>query len=286
MRYRDLDLRLLRAFVTVARSGGVTAAAHVLGRTQPTITEQLKKLEDALDARLIDRTPGRGDLKLTHAGEALLPKALDLLDRQHSLFKAAAQPMEPLSFGCTDDHACLLSPLNLGDRIDVPVRVIPGMTSQMKTQTPTRYDLVLAVEDMGEADPDRVVATDRLVWIGDRRLSSYRTAPVRLAAHPGACLYRLRGESALRTAGRPFTVAFESTSRAAIERCVLEAGGVSVAPAATLTAPLREVGPDEGFPTLPPVALTLHSGSTSRAPVRRLEAAVRDLLSAQPSATT
>jgi DNA-binding transcriptional LysR family regulator len=158
------------------------------------------------------------------------------------------------------------------------------MTSQMKAHTPSRYDLVLAVEDLETATPDRIIAKDRLVWIGNRQISSYRTAPVRLAAHPGACLYRLHGHSALATLGRPFTVAFESTSRAAIERFVLEAGGVSIAPATTLTARLRALGPDEGFPTLPHVALSVYSGPAPRPRVKRLEATIRKLLSAPPSA--
>ena len=48
MRIPDLDLDLLRAFVTVAERGGFTAAGLVLGLTQSAISRQIKALEEQL----------------------------------------------------------------------------------------------------------------------------------------------------------------------------------------------------------------------------------------------
>jgi hypothetical protein len=69
MRSINLPTDLLRAFVSVIDLGGYTRAAESLGRTQPAISLQMKRLEELLDARLITHE-GR-ELKLTEEGEAL-----------------------------------------------------------------------------------------------------------------------------------------------------------------------------------------------------------------------
>ena len=67
---RNLDLTALRSFVTVAECGGVTRAAGQRNLTQSAVSMQLKRLEEALDQPLLDRT-GRG-VTLTAQGEQLL----------------------------------------------------------------------------------------------------------------------------------------------------------------------------------------------------------------------
>lgn len=64
-----LSLDLLRAFESAARLRGFTAAAVELGTTQPAISQQIKRLEEQLGARLFDRIY-RG-IVLTDAGLAL-----------------------------------------------------------------------------------------------------------------------------------------------------------------------------------------------------------------------
>ncbi len=61
-----LNYHHLLYFWTVAREGGITRAAKRLGLTQPTISGQLRSLEEALGERLLERD-GRG-VKLTEAG--------------------------------------------------------------------------------------------------------------------------------------------------------------------------------------------------------------------------
>jgi DNA-binding transcriptional LysR family regulator len=56
---RDLDLALVRAFLTVVEAGGVTRAATALGMSQAAASQQIKRLEEALDCRLFARQ-GRG----------------------------------------------------------------------------------------------------------------------------------------------------------------------------------------------------------------------------------
>mgnify|MGYP000284659476 CR=1 FL=1 len=53
MRAINLPTDLLRAFVSVIDLGGYTRAADALGRTQPAISLQMKRLEELLDAKLL-----------------------------------------------------------------------------------------------------------------------------------------------------------------------------------------------------------------------------------------
>lgn len=67
---RDLDLHLLRLFVTVVESGGFSAAQGELGIGQSTISTQMAKLETRLGFRLCER--GKAGFRLTPKGEQVL----------------------------------------------------------------------------------------------------------------------------------------------------------------------------------------------------------------------
>ena len=73
-----MDTELLLTFLTVARSGGISAAARVLHRSQPAVTERLQKLTQQVGEPLTMRS-GRG-IRLTPAGEALLSTAQRMRD--------------------------------------------------------------------------------------------------------------------------------------------------------------------------------------------------------------
>ena len=75
---RNLDLTALRSFVTVAETGGVTRAAGFLNLTQSAVSMQLKRLEEALDLQLLDRTSR--SVSLTASGEQLLGYAKRMLE--------------------------------------------------------------------------------------------------------------------------------------------------------------------------------------------------------------
>jgi DNA-binding transcriptional LysR family regulator len=73
---RSLDWNLLRTFVAIVDAGGVTRAAEALGLQQPTISNALRRLEETLGRRLIDR--GLGRFEVTEAGRLLHREAVDI----------------------------------------------------------------------------------------------------------------------------------------------------------------------------------------------------------------
>ncbi len=80
---RDLDWNLLRSFVAMAEARSITDAAQRLRLTQPSVSIALKKLEDRIGKRLIDRAPGR--YELTRAGALLYREAVEIHGAVHRL---------------------------------------------------------------------------------------------------------------------------------------------------------------------------------------------------------
>lgn len=72
-----MEIHQLRYFCAVAREGGFTRAAQSQNVSQPSLSQQLQKLEEELGAPLFDRLP-RG-ARLTRFGRAFLPRAEQIL---------------------------------------------------------------------------------------------------------------------------------------------------------------------------------------------------------------
>lgn len=89
-----MDIRELRYFVQIARSGSVSAAAHHLNVAQPALSRQLRKLEDELGVTLLDRH-GKG-VALTEAGSRFLPQAEALIDQFRQVM--ASVRSDPVGF--------------------------------------------------------------------------------------------------------------------------------------------------------------------------------------------
>src|SRR5579871_1701310 len=72
-----LDLELLKSFVSVVDTGGFTRAGERVHRTQSTVSQQIRRLEEDLGQTLLHRD-GK-DVRPTEAGERLLSYARRLL---------------------------------------------------------------------------------------------------------------------------------------------------------------------------------------------------------------
>jgi len=73
---RNLDWNLLRTFVVVVQEGGITAAANRLLVQQPAVSMALKRLEETIGQRLIDRRPGC--FEMTEAGRTVYQQAREV----------------------------------------------------------------------------------------------------------------------------------------------------------------------------------------------------------------
>lgn len=139
-RVRGFDLRQLEYFCAVARMGSFTKAAEDLGITQPSLSEQIARLEQGLGAALFERLNRR--VELTPLGEAILGKAQALLEDAAALpdhFERARQGVHgPLRVGAIPTILpYFLAPLLKGftERCrDVDLHVREGTTAELVDQ--------------------------------------------------------------------------------------------------------------------------------------------------------
>jgi len=114
---RDLDWNLLRLFLALAEAGSVTGAAARLSLKQPSVSSALRRLEDRVGTRLIDRGPGH--FVLTPAGERLRAEAEEVraavLRLAGSLSEAAGQVSGPVSIALASHVVCPLFDRVLAD---------------------------------------------------------------------------------------------------------------------------------------------------------------------------
>ena len=108
----NFGLRELEAFVSVADCGSFTEAARQLLLTQPTISLRISSLEASLGTKLFDRSRSR--TRLTPAGEALLPHAIDALGKRAQAIEAVRELEEgrkgPLRVGGSSIPGAYLLP--------------------------------------------------------------------------------------------------------------------------------------------------------------------------------
>lgn len=76
-----MDLRVLRYFLAVAREQNISSAAESLHLSQPTLSTQLKALEEELGKQLLIRgTKGSRKIQLTEEGMILRKRAEEILE--------------------------------------------------------------------------------------------------------------------------------------------------------------------------------------------------------------
>ena len=86
----NLDLDLLRSFTMVVDTGGFTRAAEEMHRTQSTVSAQIRKLEDIVGHRLLERDTRK--VRLTAEGEFVLGRARQLLRMNDELLSRLLEP--------------------------------------------------------------------------------------------------------------------------------------------------------------------------------------------------
>lgn len=100
----DFTFRQLEIFRAVVVAGSITKASARIGLSQPSISQQLAKLEESLGVQLINRNR-TGSVSLTPAGEFWYRAAIETMDRMHTLLQEHDQSFRTsnlvLKFGVT-----------------------------------------------------------------------------------------------------------------------------------------------------------------------------------------
>ena len=131
-----MDTKKTRALLTALEKGSLTAAAEELGYTQSGLTHMMNSLEDELGLKLLVRS--KGGVRLSPAGQELLPKLRALDESAHELERA----VEKL---CKMSHYSL----NLGTYSSIARQWMPAILSDMRHLLP-QLDVSISVTDASE----------------------------------------------------------------------------------------------------------------------------------------
>jgi DNA-binding transcriptional LysR family regulator len=256
MRYPDLDIDLLRCFATVAERGGFTAAGTALGLTQSAVSLKIKRLEDILQKRLLERTSRR--LALTPDGEVLLIYARRLLSlNDEAVRRMIAPPVHGhLRLGVADhfvpQHLAPILARFARTYPEVQLEVEVGRSHELRAACERgKLDLVIGKRRDGETT-GVPIWTETLAWVGAMGAhgawvgakggtDAGRNAPLPLAMLPPGCMFRDRALATLARANIAHEIVYTSASLLGVIAAAEAGLAVSVLGRSTLTPKLREV---------------------------------------------
>lgn len=272
----DLPLDLLRTFVAVADLGSVTQAASRIGRSQPAVTQQLRRLEGMFDHPLFIRERRR--LRLSQGGEALISHARRMIElNDRAVTALSGDPLSgPICIGLVQDFA---EPLLTGviarfaqNHPDVRLDVQVGGSSQMRRQLADgRLDMALCVA-LPREDP---LFSAPMAWLGASHLAEQDPLP--LALIESHCTFRDMALLALEQSDIRWRQAVGVPSLCALSAAVRAGLGLTVRPRFALGAEAGEVTHPR-LPPLKPVGFVLLTGSDAGDAARLLSQSIASAL--------
>ena len=140
-----MEMHQLRYVVAVARLGNFSRAAEQCHVSQPSLSQQIQKLEDELGERLFERR--KRETKLTPAGEAFLHRAVRILAEVDAARREASDAKELLSGVVTIGVLPTIAPYLLPEAIVKFTTKFPGVEIVVQEDTTARLlKLALAHE--------------------------------------------------------------------------------------------------------------------------------------------
>ncbi|MFA7554641.1 MAG: LysR family transcriptional regulator [Spongiibacteraceae bacterium] len=270
---KNLPIDMLRSLVMISEEGGFTAAAERLGRSQPAISQQVKKLELLLDRPLLDRDISK--LAFTPAGESLLGYARQILSINDEAVGFFDKP--PVSgrirFGIPSEFAITLLP-KIVSRFakaypDVTLEVTCDLSRNLLSEEQRNdYDLILALHDKVPSQHGRsmkgYIKADELVWVSSGGSRAHLQDVLPLVAAPTGCIYRQRALQKLAEAKRSCRIVYTIPDLTGIHAAIDEGLGITVLARSTVPTSLTIIEASNQLPVLGSVAISLKQMDQSK----------------------
>ncbi|HEX5211717.1 MAG TPA: LysR substrate-binding domain-containing protein [Pseudolabrys sp.] len=270
-----LDIELLRSFVSVVDAGGFTRAGERVHRTQSTVSQQIKRLEESVGRPLLERNGKQA--KLTEEGERLLSYARRILMLEQEARDVVSRPGTEgvLRLGIPEDFAAY----RLTELVENMSRVRPNLRLNVRSGLSVllggllergELDIALLKRDIGT--PGGIAAwPEDLHWVTSRKHKiDLDTDPVPLVVGEQGCLYRNRMVHALEAAGRPWRIAFWSPNLSGIHAALSAGLGLSLLPHGAVLPEQKIVEPARGFPTITNTEIALVAAANASPAVLRI----------------
>jgi DNA-binding transcriptional LysR family regulator len=263
---KTLDIEAVQAFVLTADFKSFTRAAEALDTTQSAVSLKIKRLEEGLGRRLLERTPRL--VRLSADGNAFLGAARHLVAAHQGAVGSFGIEQRRLVVGISHHIVGAELPLLLKCMGSVE----PSLVLEMRVSTSRE---VLDEFDRGVIDAAIVLSHDNrrrgetileesFGWMAAPDFEHHPGGPLRLATQAEPCSVRSMAIDALKQAGIAWTEVFVgggvSTTGAAVS------AGLAVAALGRRVAPpgAIDIGAKLGLPPLPTRDVVLHSNVTER----------------------
>jgi DNA-binding transcriptional LysR family regulator len=261
MMERPLDLDAVHAFVRTAETGSFTRAADALGTTQAAVSQKLKRLEDRLGWRLLERTPRH--VELSARGRDFLAHARELLAVHERALGALAPRRQRLALGISDhvagpDLPQLIARMNAHEpRLLIEIR-IGSSADLLQAYDRREFDAVIVRLHTGRTDGE-LLAQEQFGWFAAPAWEPRAGEPLPIATMAEPCGVRALAAELLDEAGVPWTEVFVGGGVAAVAAAVTAGLGVAALAPRMLSAPAVDVGARLGLPRLPALPVLLHT---------------------------
>ncbi|MFG6157467.1 LysR family transcriptional regulator [Halomonas sp. 1390] len=261
----NIPTDLLRTFVTINDLGGFTSAGELLGRSQPAISLQIKKLEEILGTKIFLRG---ASLELTEDGEYLYNSARKILEINDQIIaKVRGENISgKVRLGIPNDFELAFLPKALRKLSRVYPNIIVEVDCEISKVILQRYqkghyDIAMAMEREKEHEDrdSRDYRLEKLEWVfKEDHLVRETDSPLPLIAYPHGCIYRSMMEEALQSQEHPYQFMYTSTSLLGIFSAVEEGLGITAMASSVIPVHLKHAVNTDSLPGLERVCIGLY----------------------------
>lgn len=262
MRRVNFDTQLLRSFIAVVDAGSFVAASEQLNMTQPAMSQQMKRLEDQLDAPIFHRD-GR-KLALTSQGETLLSYARRIIQLNDEIGEelGLGSKNEVVHIGMPEHFSESLLPILIAEahrefpHIQLVVKVARSQVlADSVTEGRLNMALLLGPQPTNDHTPHQPVP---LHWIRSSAFDmDLASGIVPLVLFRSPCGFRNIATQALESAGLRWRCVHEGEDLATLRAAVLANIGITALPMVRDYAGLSTIEAAPLLPHLPDVAFAL-----------------------------
>ncbi|HEY5852150.1 MAG TPA: LysR family transcriptional regulator [Lysobacter sp.] len=264
---KAMDIDAVKAFVLAADLQSFTRAADVLGTTQSAVSLKLRRLEDQLGRRLLERTPRH--VRLSAEGLAFLGTARELVSTHDRALTAFEVDRRRLAIGISHllvggELPSLLRRMRDHDPGLLVEMRVAGTRELMQAYEQGELDAVLALRPDDRRKQGRAAFVEAFSWYAAVGWEPSAGQPLPLATQGASCRIRAVATRALDKAGIEWNEVFVGKGAAILGAAA--AGGLAVAALAQRAAPSGtvDIGQRLSLPPIPAQDVMLYTALSDR----------------------
>ncbi|ASV88300.1 lysR substrate binding domain protein (plasmid) [Ochrobactrum quorumnocens] len=256
---RNIPTDLLRTFVAIIDLRGYGRAGEQLGRTQPAISLQMKRLQELLGIALFSK---EGGAQLTEYGEMVASYARQILtlNDEMMLKLSKRENIGRLRLGIPNDYADHFLPQLMEGRSDKTANMTFDITCDLSYNLlrglrAGLLDIVVAMTADGPAEGAFMTWKERLSWVEAKldlpvKPHSDNNGDLRIVCYPEGCLYRRSMLTALQREGQSFEIVYTSPSLTGITAALTGGFGITALADRIMPQSLRPIRNNQHLPKL------------------------------------